>query len=129
MKDYATRDTLLAERQSIGEEFLSATSRWIEASRAGSPSSSPSSSPTDLEEAIAHREEVIEQIRLNYWDLDPYVRARNNLDRTGVIQEGGVIDMYPAPKQQPLSVPVQIRTAKVLQVEHVQRAQVKIVNV
>jgi len=49
MKDYATRDTLLAERQSIGEEFLSATSRWISASRAGSS--------TDLSEAIAHREE------------------------------------------------------------------------
>lgn len=121
MKDYATRDTLLAERQSIGEEFLSATSRWIAASRGGSS--------TDLSEAIAHREEVIEQVRLNYWDLDPYVRARNNLDRTGVIQEGGRIDMYPAPKQQPLPVTVQIRTAKVLQVEHVQRAQVKIVNV
>ncbi|KAL4919204.1 hypothetical protein BDW62DRAFT_200085 [Aspergillus aurantiobrunneus] len=118
MADFATRDTLLAERQSIGEDFLSATSRWIEASRAGSP--------MDLHAAIAHREQTARQIRVNYWDLDPYVRARNFLDRTGVIQEGGVIDMYPSPRP---SLPVQIRTAKVLQVEHVRRAQVKIVNV
>ncbi|KAL4862338.1 hypothetical protein BDV12DRAFT_178920 [Aspergillus spectabilis] len=118
MNDYAARDALLAERQSIGEEFLAATSRWVSAARAGSP--------TDLEEAVTQREEIIEQIRVNYWALDPYVRARNNLDRTGVIQEGGYIDMNPQPKPPP---PVQIHTAKVLQVEHVRRAQVKIVNV
>ncbi|KAL4876554.1 CRAL-TRIO domain-containing protein [Aspergillus karnatakaensis] len=118
MADYAARDALLAERQSLGEDFLAATSRWVTAARAGSP--------TDLEEAIARREELLEHIRVNYWDLDPYVRARNNLDRTGVIQDGGWIDMYPQPRPPP---PVQIQTAKVLQVEHVRRAQVKIVNV
>ncbi|KAL3460083.1 CRAL-TRIO domain-containing protein [Aspergillus heterothallicus] len=142
MEDYATRDILLAERQSIGEEFLVATSRWISASRGDDR--------VGLQEAITHRERLIEQIRVNYWDLDPYVRARNNLDRTGVIQEGGWIDMYPDPgpdlehevyvepepehepepvQIQPQPPPVQIQTAKILQVAHVHRAQVKIVNV
>ncbi|KAL4925321.1 CRAL-TRIO domain-containing protein [Aspergillus undulatus] len=118
MNDNATRDSLLAERQSIGEEFLSATSRWVSAARGGNAS--------EMEEATEQREEIVDQIRANYWDLDPYVRARNNLDRTGVIQEGGWIEMYPEPR---IPLPAQIQTAKVLQVEQVRRAQVKLVNV
>ncbi|KAL2861050.1 CRAL-TRIO domain-containing protein [Aspergillus lucknowensis] len=119
MADYATRDTLLAERQSIGEEFLAATARWIRAGRANNP--------IELEAATVQREGLIEQIRVNYWDLDPYVRARNYLDRTGVIQDGGAIEMYPTPRAP--APPAQIQTAKILQVAQVQRAQVKIVNV
>lgn len=118
MDDLAARDTLLAERQSLGEDFIAATSRWVSAAQTGDP--------VQIDEATAHREEVIEQIRLNYWNLDPYVRARNNLDRTGVIQEGGLVEMYPISQPQtPLAV---IQTAKVLQVEHV-RGRVKVVNV
>ncbi|KAL4899469.1 hypothetical protein BDW74DRAFT_189078 [Aspergillus multicolor] len=118
MTDFITRDTLLSERQSLGEELLSATSRWVSAAHTGEPK--------EIAEAIAHREEIIEQLRVNYWSLDPYVRARNNLDRTGVIQDGGLIEMYPMSQPQtPLGV---IQTAKVLQVEHV-RGRVKVVNV
>ncbi|KAL4756650.1 CRAL-TRIO domain-containing protein [Aspergillus foveolatus] len=118
MDDLAARDTLLAERQSLGEDFIAATSRWVSAAQTGDP--------VQIDEATAHREEIIEQIRLNYWNLDPYVRARNNLDRTGVIQEGGLIEMYPISQPQtPLAV---IQTAKVLQVEPV-RGRVKVVNV
>ncbi|KAL5001063.1 CRAL-TRIO domain-containing protein [Aspergillus recurvatus] len=118
MSELAVRDTLLAERQSLGEDFISATSRWVSAAQTGDP--------IQMQEASIHREEIIEQIRLNYWNLDPYVRARNNLDRTGVIQEGGLVEMYPLSQPQtPLAV---IQTAKVLQVEHV-RGRVKVVNV
>ncbi|KAL4734516.1 CRAL-TRIO domain-containing protein [Aspergillus similis] len=118
MDDLAARDTLLAERQSLGEDFIAATSRWVSAGQIGDP--------VLIEEATAHRLEIIELIRLNYWNLDPYVRARNNLDRTGVIQDGGVIEMYPISQPQtPLAV---IQTAKVLHVEHV-RGRVKVVNV
>ncbi|KAL4790387.1 CRAL-TRIO domain-containing protein [Aspergillus venezuelensis] len=117
MHDTATRDSLLAERQSLGEEFLSATSRWASAAQVGDP--------TELKEAYEQREDIIEQIRVNYWDLDPYVRARNNLDRTGVIQDGGWIEMYPEPRT---PLPAQIQTAKILQVAQVGRAQVKLVD-
>ncbi|KAL4975314.1 CRAL-TRIO domain-containing protein [Aspergillus desertorum] len=118
MSDIAARDAFLAERQSLGEDFISATSRWVSAARTGDP--------IQIKEASADREGIIEQIRLNYWNLDPYVRARNNLDRTGVIQEGGLIETYPLSQPQtPLAV---IQTAKVLQVEHV-RGKVKVVNV
>ncbi|KAL6230048.1 hypothetical protein BDW75DRAFT_80361 [Aspergillus navahoensis] len=118
MSEFAVRDALLAERQSLGEDFISATSRWILAARTGDP--------MQIREASARREEIMEQIRLNYWNLDPYVRARNNLDRTGVIQEGGLIEMYPM--SQPQTPSAVIQTAKVLQVEHV-RGRVKVVNV
>ncbi|KAL4984564.1 CRAL-TRIO domain-containing protein [Aspergillus falconensis] len=118
MSEFAARDTLLAERQALSEDFISATSLWISAARTGDP--------IQTKQASTHREGIIKQIRLNYWNLDPYVRARNILDRTGVIQEGGLIEMYPLSQPQtPLAV---IQTAKVLQVEHV-RGRVKVVNV
>ncbi|KAF7161705.1 hypothetical protein CNMCM5623_007192 [Aspergillus felis] len=116
MEDDETRNTLLTERQRISETFLSLTSQWIEATRLDSPE----------ETAIvqSRRFRVMEQLRLNYWKLDPFVRARNFLDRTGVIQEGGRITHYPEPKPE-----VQIETAKVLEVAHVDRARVKLINV
>ncbi|KKK13968.1 hypothetical protein ARAM_000198 [Aspergillus rambellii] len=119
MEDYATRDTLLAERQSIAEQFLAATSRWI--------SATGSQDEEELKQAILRREEIVEQISANYWDLDPHVRARNFLDRTAMIHDGGRIENYPATPKTPPQV--QIQTAKILQVRHVQRARLKIVTI
>lgn len=81
-KDHVTRESILAERKGLGDELFALTSEWISTSQ-----SDPS--PTS-------RDEVIRKLRENYWQLDPYVRARNVLDRTGVIKEGGSIDFYPA---------------------------------
>ncbi|KAF7114914.1 hypothetical protein CNMCM5793_000684 [Aspergillus hiratsukae] len=116
MEDDEARDAVLAERQHISQEFLYLTSQWIEATRLDS-----------REEAAvvkSRRLEVMEQLRVNYWKLDPFVRARNFLDRTGVMQEGAKIKHYPEP-----TPPVQIETAKVLEVAHVGRARVKLINV
>ncbi|KAF9891469.1 hypothetical protein FE257_003935 [Aspergillus nanangensis] len=82
MKDTATRDALFAERRAIGTLLLSVTADWI-------------ATKSDEERTLAHREDVVEELHQNYWRLDPYVRGRNHLDRTGVIQEGGKIDFYP----------------------------------
>ncbi|KAL4894852.1 CRAL-TRIO domain-containing protein [Aspergillus ambiguus] len=116
MDDYMTRNVLFAERQGIADEFLAATSQWIASSRA--------KDSLGVSEASHYREETVEQLRTNYWRLDPYIRARNCLDRAGIIQEGGKVEHYPSSKQV-----IQIQTAKILQVEHVERARVKIVNV
>lgn len=86
MEDTATRDVIYAERRSIGTELLNATSEWIKAK-----------TPEELDKANSRREAAIVNLHLNYWTLDPYVRGRNLLDRTGVIQEGGKIDFYPNP--------------------------------
>lgn len=115
-EDFLTRNDGLAERQAIADEFLASTSQWIAACRA--------KDELGISEAVSYRNETVEQLRVNYWRLDPYIRARNFLDRTGVLQEGGRVEFYPRPK--PV---IQIQTAKILQVEHVERARVRIINV
>ncbi|OHE98549.1 CRAL/TRIO domain-containing protein [Colletotrichum orchidophilum] len=90
MKDTKTRDVLLAGREDLIHEYEETTLQWIK--EAG----------TDKEAAIkAQREDIARKLRDDYWKLDPYLRAKCVLDRTGVIQDGGKIDMYskglPAP--------------------------------
>lgn len=116
MADTATRDELTAERQRIGDDWLRVTGEWIDVAKGDNKE--------QLEETKARRAEVAEDLRLNYWKLDPYVRGRNCLDRTGVIRPGGKIDFYPSPE----SV-TEAELAKKLEVEHVERTQVKVVNV
>jgi hypothetical protein len=87
MNDTTTRDALKGERQSIGEEFLSATSTWIDASK--------SKDAVKVQSSESERDYLVERLRVNYWKLDPYVRARLCLDRMRVIQDGGKIEFYP----------------------------------
>ena len=82
MADTATRNRLQDERAKVVKEFEAATRDWIVGS----------STDRKLKE---RRNEIAEQLRSGYWELDPYVRARCLLDRTGVIQKGGRIDFYP----------------------------------
>jgi hypothetical protein len=110
MNDVTTRDALKAERESIGEEFLSATSSWIDASKTEDASK--------IQASESERAYLVERLRVNHWKLDPYVRARLFLDRTRVIQEGGKIDFYPS------DVPAEAQvaeTSKLLEVEHLER--------
>ena len=81
LNETAARDVILAEREKLGEELFSLTTEWIANSETKS---------------LQTRNEVIEDLRKNYWDLDPYVRARTVLDRTGVIKSDGTVDFYPA---------------------------------
>lgn len=80
LKDNAAREVILAERKGLGDELFGLTCRWI-----GNPES----------ENFSPRNDVIEELHRNYWDLDPYVRARTVLDRTGVIKGNGEVDFYP----------------------------------
>lgn len=116
MEDTTARDALLAQRASIGDELLAATAKWVTAIK--------NKNEEETAAAKAHRDELIEQLRSNYWQLDPYVRSRNYLDRTGVIKDGGNIDFYP--KNQPQS---DVEVAKVVEVEHVEQTKVLAVNV
>ncbi|KAL8404588.1 hypothetical protein RB594_009444 [Gaeumannomyces avenae] len=82
MKDTATRDKLLAERELIYRQYEDATLRMIR-------------DPTD-QAARKERTEIVARMRTQYWQLDPYIRARSWYDRTGVLKPDGSIDYYPA---------------------------------
>lgn len=87
MKDTIIRDALLHERQQIGEEFLTSTAEWIEATK--------TRDKFKIQSTDSQRAYLAERLRVNHWKLDPYVRARLCLDRMRVIQDGGKIDFYP----------------------------------
>jgi hypothetical protein len=109
LKDAITRESILAERKKLGDELFTLTAEWISSSK---------SDPWP-----ARRDEVITKLRENYWQLDPYVRARSILDRTGVIKEGGSIDFYPTT----VSASTQVDEKPKIVTEHVDNVQVSAV--
>ena len=85
LQDTATRDQILKERQGITVKFENKTKEWVKYA------------PTEPEfqQLGKERDEIAEELRVNYWKLDPYIRARSFYDRTGIIGEGGKINFYP----------------------------------
>ena len=85
MADTATRDRLLETRRGLVEEYERATQGWAQ-----------SATPAEAQGHQAARATTAQRLRTNYWELDPYLRARSLYDRLGMIKSGGVIDFYPA---------------------------------
>ncbi|KNG47667.1 cral trio domain-containing protein [Stemphylium lycopersici] len=83
MKEEGPKQELQSERQGLVDKYESTVVEWV---RAGD------SAP--LEEKRKERDAVAEQLRQNYWKLDPYVRARSLYDRMNVLQEAGKLDFY-----------------------------------
>lgn len=92
MKDTATRDRIQAERDSIVKRYERSVLGWIHGGK---------TEKEELERAMQERAEVAEELRANYWTLDPYVRARTLYDRIGMIQPGGKLDFYPKAEAAP----------------------------
>jgi CRAL/TRIO domain len=88
MEDVATKEKLLKERDALVSEYEDLTKAWIH----GQPGDAA---------LKAQRTEQAEKLKLNYWQLDPYVRARSLYDRSGVIGEGGHLTYYPGGKTHP----------------------------
>ncbi|KAJ5358774.1 uncharacterized protein N7496_011187 [Penicillium cataractarum] len=87
MQDTATRDSLMYERMMIGLRMLAATAAWVSAT----DSSAGKEHIDKVEELKMRRNGVIEEFRLNYWKLDPYIRARALIDRAGVLKGDGTV--------------------------------------
>ena len=87
MEDTETRDKLLAERQILAKEIQDTTIEWIRASF-----------KKETEAASAAKEKrngLIEELRKQYWVLDPYIRARSLYDRLNIVKGDGKIEFYP----------------------------------
>ncbi|KAK8197064.1 uncharacterized protein BKA78DRAFT_376894 [Phyllosticta capitalensis] len=88
MADSATRDKLQAERDEIAKKYEEATLEWCE----------KAAEKEDVKDVVQRRAELAEQLRTNYWRLDPFLRARSLYDRLGVLGDGGALDFYPKKK-------------------------------
>jgi hypothetical protein len=85
MKDTKTRDKLLVAREGIVKEYENATLEWIHGNR-------------EVEVVKTRRNEIAGRLKVDYWNLDPYLRAKSYYDRVGMINPGGRIQFYP-PKE------------------------------
>lgn len=83
MADTATRDKLEDERAGIVKNYESLVAEWVHEGQAAS-----------LDDKRKERDSVAEELRQNYWKLDPYVRARTLYDRMGVLGDGGALAFY-----------------------------------
>ncbi|KAE9369605.1 CRAL/TRIO domain-containing protein [Stipitochalara longipes BDJ] len=91
MKDIATRDKLLLAREEIVKEYEKVTLEWIRGTG-------------DVDAVKKSRNEIASKLKVDYWGLDPYVRARSYYDRVGMINPGGKIQFYPV-KEEKVTVP------------------------
>lgn len=97
MKDVATRDGLQSSRAELVKKYESMILDWIHEG---------DSQGKSLDEKRKERDTIAEDLRSNYWKLDPYVRARSLYDRIGIIQQDGKLDFYPAEnKKKEIAVP------------------------
>lgn len=83
MKEEGPKQELQKQRQEIVDKYEATIIEWVRAGDSGS-----------LEEKRKERDAMAEQLRQNYWKLDPYVRARSLYDRMNVLQDGGKLDFY-----------------------------------
>lgn len=90
MKDTETRDKLLAARAEIVKEYETATLQWIHGTG-------------DVEGVKKKRNEIAGKLKVDYWGLDPYIRARSYYDRVGMINPGGRIQFYPAKEEEKIA--------------------------
>jgi hypothetical protein len=90
LKDDAGREGLQTARADIVKRYESTILNWIHDHEGKT-----------IEERRRDRDTVAEDLRSNYWKLDPYVRARTLYDRIGMLEEGGKLNFYGAKKETP----------------------------
>lgn len=83
MKDTEAKGNLVGVREKLTKEYEEATLQWIHKG--------------DSKETTGKRDQLATQLRENYWQLDPYVRARSLYDRQGILQGAAVARWYDPP--------------------------------
>lgn len=85
MNDIETKNKLLEVREKLVQDFEATSEKWIR-----SPVGDEGSNLKN------ERNKLAASLKENYWQLDPYLRARSLYDRQGALQAGGKIDWYGA---------------------------------
>jgi hypothetical protein len=78
MEDIETRNKIEAERTQLVQQYQAETVAWAKG-----------------EQKAEDRATLRQKLLQNYWQLDPYVRARTLYDRIGIIGHAGKMDFYP----------------------------------
>jgi hypothetical protein len=86
MTEEGPRDVLQGERADLVSKYEGSIMQWV----------TEGEKDKSLEERRKERDAVAEELRENYWKLDPYVRARSLWDRTGIIGQAGKLNFYPS---------------------------------
>ncbi|KAM3436188.1 hypothetical protein MY4824_004493 [Beauveria thailandica] len=94
MEDAATRDALMSRRKELAAAFEDRTREWARVAAASGPKA------PETAKVSAERDAIAKQLAANFWDLDPYLRARSLYDRLGVFQGNGKVDWSAAKKTQ-----------------------------
>ncbi|KAM3508999.1 hypothetical protein MY11210_006494 [Beauveria gryllotalpidicola] len=85
MQNTITRNYLLLERQMLVEQFEDVTKEWV-----------MNAQGTDrAAEVSRRRNQVCAELTANFWELDPYVRARSLYDRRGCLSGTGNLQYHP----------------------------------
>jgi len=97
MEDTAAKQELLQERQFLARNYEEVVLEWIASAETSRPTSAPApvTPPPSAVEIRKRRDELAEKLRKNYWQLDPYVRARSVYDRTGELKTGSTVESAP----------------------------------
>ena len=85
LKDEGTREKLRQQRLLDASDYQKKTFEWID-----------HGSNAEGKAAMEQREQLAVKLHENYWQLDPYVRARSLYDRVGMIGSDGKINFNPS---------------------------------
>ncbi|KAJ3488821.1 hypothetical protein NLG97_g6125 [Lecanicillium saksenae] len=85
MQNTITRNYLLLERQMLVEQFEEVTKEWVMNAQG----------TQRADEVSNRRNQVCAELTANFWELDPYVRARSHYDRRGCLSGTGNLQYHP----------------------------------
>ena len=83
MQDHEASQQLRTQREELAKKYEAVVLEWVGESV---PTEGERKSSDELRKK---RDEIALQLRDNYWELDPYVRARSVYDRTGELKPPG----------------------------------------
>ena len=90
LTDDSARQQLSEKRAALVREYEATTQQWI---RERAPA----------EATRTKRTQLTDRLRENYWEIDPYIRAKSLYDRTGMLREGGRVQYYGIPEKSPIA--------------------------